>query len=57
MTRSLNEAYKYVRERQLRTLERNTIYQLGLSAEASQQEVERVLSERPVPGFSVGELV
>ena len=52
MTRTLNEAYKYVRERQLRTLERNKRYQLGLGAGATQQEVARALERRPVPGFS-----
>ena len=57
MTRTLNEAYQYVRERQLRTLERNKRYQLGLGAGATQAEVASALARRPVPGFGQGELV
>jgi hypothetical protein len=57
MTKALNEAYGMVRERQLRTLERNQKYQLGLTSKATQQEVEKALARRPIPGFGVGELV
>jgi hypothetical protein len=57
MTGALNEAYGMVRERQLRTLERNRRYQLGLTASATDEQVRKALSKRPVPGFEVGELV
>ena len=36
MTTALNEAYRIVRTRQLRTLERNKRYQLGLTAHTPQ---------------------
>jgi hypothetical protein len=57
MTTALNNAYGLVRERQLRTLERNQKYQLGLTSDATQLEVEKALAKRPVPGFGLGELV
>ena len=57
MTTALNEAYGVVRERQLRTLERNKRYQLGLPSSATHLEVEQALAKRPIPGFHVGDLV
>lgn len=57
MTHSLQEAYKIVRQRQLRTLERNRRVQLGLKANASDAQVAEALSKRQVPVFTEGELV
>jgi hypothetical protein len=57
MTGALNSAYQYVRQRQLKTLERNTRVQLGLRSGATQSEVDKALMDRPIPGFRVGELV
>ena len=55
MTAALNKAYGMVRERQLRTLKRNQRYQLGLTSQATQQQVEE--ARRPIPGFRAGDLV
>jgi transposase InsO family protein len=57
MTKSLNEAYQFVRQRQLKTLERNTRVQLGLRSGATDKDVAAALAKRPIPGFSKGELV
>ena len=57
MTTALNDAYRIVRTRQLRTLERNKRYQLGLTASATDEQVRAALEKRPIPGFRVGELV
>jgi hypothetical protein len=57
MSSALNEAFKIVRERQLKTLNRNQRVQLGLRSGASDKEVEIALADRPVPGFKLGHLV
>jgi transposase InsO family protein len=57
MTTALNETYRIVRTRQLRTLERNKRYQLGLTAHATDKQVQAALAKRPIPGFRAGELV
>ena len=57
MTKALNDAYGFVRERQLKTLERNKRVQLNLSSKATTEEVEQALDNRKIPEFLLGELV
>jgi transposase InsO family protein len=57
MTQSLKDAYKIVRQRQLRTLERNKRVQLGLKSSASNEQVAEALMRRQVPEFAEGDLV
>ena len=57
MTTALNEAYQFVRQRQLATLERNQKVQLHLRASATIDEVEKALAMRETPGYQENELV
>ena len=57
MTKALNDASGFVRERQLKTLERNKRVQLNLSSKATTEEVEQALDNRKIPEFLLGELV